>query len=198
MSKKIVLAIFGIFVILVAGGGFFWWWHGREITGSPEDYVILDRTDGTFVENKKAGLSVKVPEGWKAERVKREEGWVMLYSPETKIEWKEEGVVLLPLEKGCIIDSEVLYKKMTLGEVELDIKYTLTALGLDFIEVEDTFVNSTPALRTTFDTKKIGPGGIVNIPHNDKVYIFNLTFGVNEKEECTREFDNFLETVSIE
>ena len=197
MSKKIVLAIFAVFVILVAGGGFFWWWQGKEIKGSPEDYVIVDRTDGTFVENKKAGLSVKVPEGWEVEKVEREEGWAMFFSPETQIELTSEGVVLLPLVKGCLIDAGVMYRKMSLSELELDIKYTLPNLGLKFIEVENIVVNNSQALKTTFDTQKVGSGIIVNIPYDDKVYTFNLSFGANEEEECTSEFDRFLETISI-
>ena len=37
-------------------------------TWSPkEDYVIKETPEGTFVENEKAGLTFKVPEGWLTE-----------------------------------------------------------------------------------------------------------------------------------
>ena len=195
MAKKIIISI--VIVLLLVAGGVFWWWQGREIKGSPEDYVIKETAEGKFVENKKAGLTVKIPEGWEAKRIELKEGWVMLYSPETEIRWKQEGVVLLPLEKGCIINAEAMYKKMDLIGIELDVRYSLAALGLKSIEFEDIVINNHQALKTVFDTQKVGPGIFVNIPRNDKVYIFNLVFGVNEKEKCIQEFDKFLETISI-
>ena len=54
MKKKILIPIFVILFLAVAGGGFFWWWQGREIKGSPQDYVIKETEEGKFVENKKA------------------------------------------------------------------------------------------------------------------------------------------------
>ncbi|HUV81226.1 MAG TPA: hypothetical protein VMW21_01760 [Patescibacteria group bacterium] len=193
LNKKIIF----IFILILAVGGFFWWWQGREIKGSPEDYVIKETTEGIFVENKKASLLVKAPEGWEAEKIKLREGWVMFYSPETEIKWKQEGVVLLPLGKGCIIDVEVMYKKMDLIQIESDIRYSLSSLVLEFIEFDNISINNREALKTIFNTQKVGPGIIANIPWDDKVFIFNLIFGVNEKENCIQEFDRFLETISI-
>ena len=59
MKKKIIIALV---LILIALGGFFYW-QNREIKGSPDDYVIKETAEGIFVENKKAGLKVKSPEG---------------------------------------------------------------------------------------------------------------------------------------
>jgi len=195
-NKKIVFLII-IILLLIIAGGVFWWWQKREIKGSPEDYVIKETAEGKIVENRKAGLTVKVPEGWEVKRIELKEGWAMFYSPETEIEWKQEGVVLLPLKKGCTIDAEVMYKKMDLIQIELDVRYSLAPLGLEFIEFENIIINNHRALKTNFDSQKVGPGIIVNIPWNDKVYIFNLIFGVNEKEKCIQEFNQFLETISI-
>jgi len=62
MSKKVIFSL--IVILILAGGGFFWWRQGREIKGSPEDYVIKETAEGRFVENRKARLSIKAPEGW--------------------------------------------------------------------------------------------------------------------------------------
>jgi len=40
INKKIILSL--TIVLLLIVGGFFWWWQGREIKGSPEDYVIIE------------------------------------------------------------------------------------------------------------------------------------------------------------
>ena len=81
--------------------------------------------------------------------------------------------------------------------IESDIRYSLASLDLEFIEFKDIIVNNHPALKTIFDSQKVGSGIIINIPLNGKVYIFNLIFGPDEKERCIQEFDKFLETISI-
>lgn len=198
MGKKTVFVIFVIFVIIAAGGGgFFLWQQGREVKGTAEDYVVVEKADGTYVENKKAGLSVKVPESWEVERVRIGEGWAMFYSNETDIKLNQEGIVILPLKKGCLIEAGILYKNISLSELESDARYSLGTLGLNFIDVEEIVVKSSPALKITFDTQKVGSGVIVNIPRNDKVYLFNLSFGSDDKEMCSKDFDNFLETASF-
>ncbi len=195
INKKIIFSLI-IILILVAAGGFFWW-QNREIKGSPEDYVIKETLEGKIVENKKAGLVVKSPEKWETKRMELKEGWVMFYSPETEIEWKEENVVLLPLRKGCIIETVVMYRKMDFVQIKLETRYTLATLGLKSVEFEEIILNNYQALKAIFDTQKVGPGIAVDIPQNGKVYTFNLIWGTDEEEKCAQEFDKFLETISI-
>ena len=76
--KKIVFLII-IILLLIIAGGVFWWWQKREIKGSPEDYVIKETAEGRIVENRKAGLIVKVPESWEVKRMDVEEGVIILY-----------------------------------------------------------------------------------------------------------------------
>jgi len=127
MSKKIIFSLIVVLILLVAAGGFFWWWQGREIKGSPEDYVIVERLDGTFVENRKAGLTVKVPDNWKVERVELEEGAVDFISPDLKVEQKE-GKIVLPLKKGCKIQASVGYEKLTFTDIKIESRYSFSLM----------------------------------------------------------------------
>jgi hypothetical protein len=197
MKKKIIFSLIVIIILLAIAGGFFWWWKVREIKGSPEDYVIKETEKGKFVENKKAGLSVKVPEGWKVKRLELKDGGVIFFSQDTEIKWKEKDIVLLPLKKGCIIETSIIYEDMDFIDIKLDAKYSLATLGLKSVEFEEININNYPALRIIFDTQKIGPGIAINIPQNNKVYNFNLTWGVEEEKDCIQKFDNFLKTISI-
>ena len=197
MSKKVVLAVFGIFVILVAaGGGFFWWWQGREIKGSPEDYVIVDRTDGTFVENSKAGLSVMVPEGWDIEKLEPREGLLALYSPNIEGELRDNKVVP-PLGGGCIIHVSVAYEYKDVNQLKLESGYNLALLDVKSVEFEEVVINDHQALKTIADTKKIGLGIGIDIPHKDRTYSFLLIYADEENDTCVQEFGNFLGTISI-
>ena len=108
MSKKIVISI--VVILILVGGGFFWW-QGREIKGSPEDYVIKETKEGKIVENKKAGLIVKVPEGWIEKKIELLEGSVVLTTQDIEGRWEDE-MIKPPLKKGCGIETAVIYKEM--------------------------------------------------------------------------------------
>ena len=197
MKKKILIPIFVILVLAVAGGGFFWWWQGREIKGSPEDYVIKETEEGKIVENKKAGLTVKVPEGWEAKKMGIEGGGVTFYSDGTIIEWKNDQIVL-PLENGCVMGSEVIYEKMNFEEIKEEARRTHFMLGVESDEFEEILVNNYKALKNTFELQRYGPGIGIYIPIKNKGYAFYLYWASEEKEKCIQEFDKFLETISIE
>ena len=98
MAKKQKLIILTIIILVLVGGGLFYWWQHREIKGSPEDYVIKETEEGKFVENKKAGLKVKVPEGWNVEKIEVMEGSVILYSPDA--EGYRPNKIKPPLKRG--------------------------------------------------------------------------------------------------
>jgi len=193
MPKKKKLVILAI-IILVLGGGLFYFWQNREIKGSPEDYVIIETEEGKFVENKKAGLTVKVPEGWEVEKIKFSEGSIVFYTPDVDERWLNE---LIPLEKGCGIEMAVVYKKMNFEEIEREIKRIHAGLGIRSEELEEITINNRQALKNTFDSIVLGPGITTYFTQKNKLYSFGFCWGPDEKEKCVQEFDKFLGTVSI-
>ena len=196
MSKKIVISI--VVILILVGGGFFWW-QGREIKGSPEDYVIKETKEGKIIENKKAGLIVKVPEGWETKKVEIEEGAVDFTSPDLETEQKEEKIVL-PLKKGCKIQASVGYEKLNFVDIKMESRYSFALMGMKSVIFEETTVNNYLALKSIFDLEEKGPGvGMsISIPVGNKVYGFSVVWGPDDKEKCIQEFDKFLETVSIQ
>lgn len=192
MTKKIVILII-IVLLLVAGGVF--WWQNREIKGSPEDYVIIETEEGKFVENKKAGLTIKVPEGWEVQKIKFSEGSIVFYTPDIEERWLNE---LIPLESGCGIDTAVVYKKMNFEEIIKEIKEIHAGLGIKSEEFEIITIDGQQALKNTFDSLLLGPGIATYFTQKNKLYSFCLYWGYDEKEKCVQEFDEFLETVLID
>jgi len=193
-KKKIIISV--IIVLILVAGGFFCWQQGREIKGSPNDYVIKETTEGKIVENKRAGLIVKVPEGWEAKKVEFEEGAVNFYPLNAEVELRE-GKIVLPIKSGCLIQTNVVYKKMDFGQIKEEVKYTHYWLGKIADEFEEITIKNHPALKNTFDTQKAGPGIGIYIPIKNKGCAFYLYWGLGEKESCLQEFNKFLETVSI-
>ena len=192
LNKK---AIFVIILILIAGG--FFWWQNREIKGSPEDYVIKETEEGTFVENKKAGLLVKSPEGWEMKKIKDiEEGSFIIQTLD--IEGKENNdIVMPPLTQGCGIEIGINYKKLSFEEIEQSAKEIYLRLEVTDQIFERMTVDNKEALKNVVNTYYAGPMIGIYVPVSDRVYSFTLIWASDEKEKCIQEFESFLETISI-
>ena len=195
LNKKVIF-IFVIFLILAAGG-FFYWWANREIKGSPEDYVIKETEEGKFVENKKAGLVVRVPEGWEVKKMEAKEGSVLIYTSDVEGK-KWNDMIVPPLVKGCGMEVSVVYKKMNFEEIKEKVKTIHWGLQIKSEEFKEITINNHHALQNTFDSEVLGSVIAVYIPKENKLYDFDLYFVLDEKETCVQEFDKFLETVSIQ
>ena len=193
MAKKNL--ILGLFILLLIIGGVFCW-QKREIKGNPEDYVIKETEEGVFVENKRAGLVVKAPEGWKVEKIEFFEGSIAFYMPETEGR-TEDDMIKAPLEKGCAIGSAVTYKKMNFDKLKEEVKEMHAGLGILLEEFEIITINNQQVLKNTFDSKFIGPSIGIYFLSKGKTYSFALYWASDEKEQCIQEFDKFLETISI-
>jgi hypothetical protein len=195
MKKKII--IFIVVVLILVAGGFFWW-QGKEIKGNPEDYVIKETPEGKIVENKKAGLFVKAPEGWETKRVDFiEEGSILIQILDIEGEDRGNGIVGPPLIRGCGIETVVTYKKLSLEEIKKDAEEVHWMLVPIFDEFEEIVVNAKKALKNTWESKTKGPMIAIYIPIDNKVYTFTLAWAPNDKEKCLQEFNKFLETISI-
>jgi len=198
MKKKILIPIFVILVLAVAVGGFFWWWQGREIKGSPQDYVIKETEEGTIVKNKRAGLTVKVPEEWTAEKIELfKEGSVVIQTSDIEGE-EAKGVVVPPLTRGCGIEITITYKALNFEEIKKEAKEIHWMLVPISEEFEEVIINNKKALKNTWESKANGPMIAIYIPAGNKVYTFTLAWVPNDKDRCIQEFDEFLETISIE
>jgi len=196
MSKKIVILIL-IFVLILGAGGFFYWWENREIKGSPADWVIKETPEGTIVENKKAGLTLKAPAGWGTKKMEVEEGAILLSSSGAEIEWRD-GKIVLPIKKGCMTQSNVLYKKMTPEQVKDEARASHFLMGVKSEEFKERSINNYRAIENTFDIQTLGMNIGVYIPLENIIYSFYLNWGPNDKENCIQEFNKFLETVQLQ
>jgi hypothetical protein len=195
--KRRFLFIFAAFLILAVGGFFYWWQVNKEIKGSSDDYAIKETMEGVFVKNKKAGLTVKVPEGWEAEKMDVEEGLVVLYSLDNEIK-KKEGKITLPIEKGCLIRIVVIYEKAGLDEIKKGTKLDHLLMGnVIYDEFQEVLVDNYYSLKNSFELEEKGQGISFYTPVKDRVYSFHLVWEFGEKEKCIQEFDEFLETISI-
>ena len=197
MKKKIVIPIIIVFALLLIAGGVFWWWGNREIKGSPEDYVIKETDQGKIIENKKAGFTAKVPEGWEIQKMKISGGSIVITTPTIKGRMQNDMTVP-PLTKGCGIEVSVIYKNFNFKELEEKIKSIHWGLDIKSEKFEKISINDYPALKNTFNSELLGSAMAIYVPTKNKLYDFDLYWAPDEKEKCIQQFENFLETVSIE
>ena len=193
--KKFIIFLI-IILLLIVAGGVFWWWQKREIKGSPEDYVIKETTEGKFVENKKAGLTARVPEGWTSQIIEFQGISVAIESPDIEGE-RRYDITKPPFKKGCGIEITVAYEKTNFNELTKIIKEINTESGVEPSELEIITINNRQCLKNTFESSVIGPSMTVYFIQDAKIFGFALRMAPNEKERCIQEFNKFLETVSI-
>lgn len=195
MAKKQKLIIL-IMILVFIGGGLFYWRQNQEIKGSPEDYIIKETEEGKIVENKKAGLTVRVPEGWQVEKIEIEEGSVIFYSPDA--EGYRLNRIRAPLKNGCIAEIAVGYKKMSFVEIKAEIEELHKSLIMKSDEFEIIKMDGGSALKNTFDCIDLGSSTATYVPRGNKLYALSISAGPQDVERCSQEFDKFLETILID
>ncbi len=193
-NKRNFFVLFILFLLLFVGGVFLW--QEREIKGSPEDYVIKETEEGKIVENKKAGLTMKVPEGWIEKRIEFLEGSVIFDTLDIEGRWEDE-MIKPPLTKGCGIEGAVVYKQTDLNGIKEEIKKFHAVFGITSEEFETITINNRQALKNTFDSKFIGPSIGIYFLNKNKFYNLSVYWAPEDKERCIQDFNKFLETVSI-
>ena len=195
-KKKII--ILGFIIILAVGVGIFYW-ANRDIKGSPDDYVIIPASNGqvAVIENKRAGLKVRAPEGWDIEKIELLEGSVAFDSPDIEGEWRN-NMVSPPLTKGCGIEGTVIYEKIDFNGIKEKVKDIHFGLGMISEEFEEKKMNNRTALKNTFDSQGLGPGMAVYFIENKKVYSFCVYWAYDDEQRCIKEFEEMLDRVEIE
>ena len=202
MERKLIILII-IVLLLAAGGGVFYCLELqekrpekvliREAVKYPteEEWVIKETPEGKIVENEKAGLKVRVPEGWKAEKTEigRDEWIVNCFTPDMEVD--QNNI----LKKGCGIGVIVEYNKDDSEYIRgyLNNSEYLQAEGIEVIEVSGHLASK----ESLGKNPVVGESIAVQVPVENKVYVFDTLLIPNEKERCSQEFEKFLEGVVI-
>ena len=209
MKKKWIILIV-VILLLALGGGVFWYWERnqgeekghlvqiREAVKYPtaEEWVIKDTPEGKIVENEKAGLKAKVPEGWKIE--KKEIGsneWSVSLS---SLDFRLSENKLYPVA-GCGASVVVEYSKDNFEVEKVYLKgYQenpgfYQGKGIEVIKVD----GYSASRKIVWNSSKLGQSIEVRIPANNKVYVFGTILVPKDKDRCSAEFDKLLNGVSI-
>lgn len=197
------MVLMGIVMCVAVVTGIFYWNAQNqepEAIGSPSDYVVVEQEEeqeqGRYVENEKAGLKVRIPDGWTEEKMDVMEGSMVFYSPD--MESMREGTTNPPLKRGCIIEVAVAYKNITIDELKEEINDMHDGLRVEIDEIETTELNGVVALKNIFDCIEFGYSVNLYPVFEDKFYGFSVCAAPEDIEKCSQEFDGFLENIVIE
>ena len=168
-------------------------------TWSPkEDYVIKETPEGTFVENEKAGLTFKVPEGWLTEI---NDTTVSLLNKEITSGETHKNISPKKLieKEACLITTNT----GELGSNTSEPHVALVVLNKQISSLEQSpNTSGYYQLIIVGGHKGLKTGGndqfyiSVEVPIGNKLYRFEL-YNYSKGEKCSQEFDKFLATVSI-
>lgn len=175
MSKKIALAIFGVFVILVAGGGFFWWWQDQEDVRElnkdlPEGIRVVKSLAGEYrVVNKIDGYEFKVPQRWR--------GLAEIdHVPERRISEMATSGFILTSPTGVIIGIDQYKMNQPEKELETLIKEFFEPEGL----LEKLRIGHYEVIKV--EIERLAGSQIYFLKRNSKVYVVG-SFEDNDIQE---------------
>ena len=209
MEKKIIILIIVIFVLILGVGGFFYLWQGRMAQKAKEiekreevaeekvietfgDIVVKETPKGKIVENKKEGISMKVPEGWILQLPTDVQEPVSFYSPE--LVQGEQGE-----EYMCKIETSVSDGPMDINALQKKWQEE-TREWYTVIKDEYSVINIQryQALKNISETVEGGFSINIAISTENKLYSFVVYSYPQYKEKCSKKLDEFLGEVSIE
>jgi hypothetical protein len=166
-----------------------------------EGYEEIEISGERFLENKKYGLLVKVPENW---IVNIHPLGVDFYSPE--VEFDERGSLIMDSirEGACGAGIEILESVKLSSELVTDAEYFAEFIerikdgsinNKDDINNEIIMIDDKESLRTNYikeDKKKLIE---IKIPIDQVVYSF--TSGIIFSDKCVEEFEGIIQGIKI-
>jgi len=211
ISKKSIFFIVLIVIILLVLGVFFLWMdyeeskkQGELISQTnivSEGYEEIEISGERFVENKKYGLLVKVPENW---TVNIHPLGVDLYSPE--VEFDERGNFIMDSirEGACGTGVEIMESVKLSPDLTTDAEYFrefIEGIKDGFIEDRETIHNKViiidgrEAIRT--DYTREGKKKLIEIKIPIDQVIYSFTSGIMFSDKCVNDFEYFIEEIKI-
>ena len=205
IRKKSVIFLAVILVIL-ASGGFFLWWKNRETPPSKwefakvsqrGDYTVKETSEGKLVENKKTGISFKIPRGWILEGGDPS----VFYSPNAEFSKIRRDV----LKEGCKIYVYANYIKTDLNTLKkfMEADYSKISSVIKLDESLRIKVSNHFALEYKYHVRQDRPNHIkmryisIDVPSKKYLYKILLSAPLQKNKDCEIKFDKFLKTVSF-
>lgn len=199
--------LFLLLIIILLAGGFFYWqnqkptppeeWDTAEVSPR-EDYKIVEQEDGLLVKNEKAGLSFKLPEGWEFEEnfsTSSGSGGVSFASPNMVTATRTSVV-----KEGCRFKTGIAKIKTTIDALKKKMPERFSSYpNVILVNQRKIKVQNQEAIKHVFKDEKYEMNYItVHIPKEDKVHEMFLDTAIDDKKKCEQNFDEILNTISIE
>lgn len=209
IKKHKVISSIVIFV-LILGGLFLWlvlspdYYYGEVISDNDfvhgEEFdIVTDDLGKRFIVNEKEGFKAGIPVDWSVYKHQKE---VDLLSPELKVD-EYGGITVESIRGGgcglgiSIMKSIKIRQDLTTDAEFLSDRVKRMQDGKSYDGEEIVLISNHLGIRETSKNEEEKIIGVtVEIPIGQSIYSFNSLVFFGEK--CITEFNNFLETVSIE
>jgi len=194
MNKQIVAGITVLIIAVIGIAAFCLFKKETNYYG----YTVKMVSGGKLVENRKEGLSMKVPNDWepKPKSLSDSKYQIDFFSPEALSTAKPVSNVI---EQGCKLTTLISPQKTNLKEIEDQNNSAESPTG-ESVKVKNEIIDISgkKGVKSITDYGSlIGSVITVDVPTDNKVYSFIMYQGTKSEEQCSKAFNDFLQTVSI-
>jgi hypothetical protein len=204
-NKRFIIFFVVLVLILVAGGAF---WKIRKyydknniekIMKMISNYTLEYTSEGKILKSKDEYISFKIPSDWTLKTEDKYLSSPIILSPDLFKNYKDgKEKNIFNSQEGCLIICGVDNESSNLEDLKESIKKGTDLAGLSLeTKFENTKVGNYDAIRSELVNTTFGYSNGLFISINNKIYGFEIYSGEKYYEKCSKEFDDFLSTISI-
>jgi len=194
IGALIVIAGFFIYLFLAPEPSQEEWVEIGPKFEEPQYYELQETEEGTFLVNKHAGFSLKVPDGWKVEKEQDAfQTWQVVLS-DPQLEMKEHQ-----LTKGCLVAAHVEYDEYNYNYL---VEKISNPLSLETKEEKVTHkviqVDNVKGYLRSGSSEEIGEIIYVEIPYKPYAILVLMTRVLPNSSYCKQALNQIINDISFD
>ncbi len=190
IGALIIIAGFFIYIIFFSESPQEEWVEIGPKFEEPQNYELQETEEGTFLVNKHAGFSLKVPDGWKVEKVKTGiDQWIVnLLSPDAILENSQ-------LQQGCGVSVWVEYDERSYNNTLANLKNPKKIS--EYVSYQKVEIHGISSLQLIGESEKVGKIIGSKVPFKQNTLLIIDTKVLPKAPECETLYNQILDSINF-
>ncbi|MCD6114946.1 hypothetical protein J7J74_01505 [bacterium] len=190
IGALIVIAGFFIYLLLTPEPSEEEWVEIGPKFEEPQYYELQETEEGTFLVNKHAGFSLKVPDGWKVEKVNTGiDQWIVnLLSPDAILENSQ-------LQQGCGVSVWVEYDERSYNHTLANLENPKRIS--EYVLYQKVKIHGISSLQLIGESEKVGKIIGSKVPFKQNTLLIIDTRILPKRSECETFYNQILDSINF-